>query len=189
MRSGLGMAAIALLAFGSTILRADAVVSIGSATVTAGSNFEIPVSITGVADLFGFQFDFSYNTQILQLISINEGPFLSSSGDTTFFIPGTDNGFGTATGTADTILGLVPGVSGTGTLALLDFEAVGAGTTNVNLANVKLLDSTLSDIPFTMQSGIVEVNAVPEGGTGWLLMLAIGLTLWRTRENRAILSD
>lgn len=174
MRSGLGLATLALLVFDSTPLRADAVVSTGSATVTVGSDFQVPVSITGVTDLFGFQFDFSYNPQILQLVSINEGPFLSSSGDTTFFFPGIDD-FGRVTGTADTILGFVPGVSGTGSLAVLNFEALAAGTSGVNLSNVKLVDSTLSDIPVTTQSGIVEVNAVPEGGAGWWLMLAIGL--------------
>ena len=74
----------------------------------------------------------------------------------TFFIPGTiDNVGGTATFTADTLLGPGPGAAGNGTLATFSFEAVAAESSAVGLSNIVLLDSNLNGIAFTSTEGSV----------------------------------
>lgn len=153
-------------------LNAD-VVSVTSLTVGMGSTFDLPVTITGSSDLYAFQFDVAYNPSLLQLVSINEGAFLPTAGST-FFIPGSiDNVAGNAVFTVDTLLGPGPGAAGSGTLATLDFQAIGLGNGAVSLSNVVLLDSNLNDIAFTANNGLV--SAVPEPRT--LIPVACGLLL------------
>jgi Cohesin domain len=146
-------------------LFADAVAGIspGSANVVVGQTFDIPVSVSQVSDLFSFQFDLSYDPIILELQSISEGSFLPTAGST-FFLPGTiDNTAGTATFTADSLVGAISGASGDGALAIFSFEALTAGTSALTLSNVVLIDSLQNEIPFGTTDGQVIVSsAVPE---------------------------
>ncbi len=172
---------ILVLAFCTPPSVSAAMVSTGSASASAGEMFVRPVSVTGVADLYAFQFDLSFDPAILHLQSITEGPFLAAAG-TTAFIPGTiDNSAGTATFTADTLLGAIPGNSGSGELAEFHFRALSAGISPLTLTNVILLDSGLSDIAHGVENGevVISAAAVPEPGTLSLLgiSLACGVLL------------
>lgn len=152
---------------------ADAVLSVQSpATVSQGSTFVVGVNITGVTDLFSFQFDLGFNPAVLQATSvITEGTFLPSGGST-FFVPGTvDNTLGNVANNADTLIGAGPGVNGTGTLVLFDFTALAQGTSALTISNVILLDSTLANLNFTTTGGSVAV--VPEPSS--LMLLGAGL--------------
>ena len=152
---------------------AGSLLTIGSAQVSPGDQITVPVEILGVTDLYAFQFDVSFNPSIISAVSITEGPFLPSAGPT-FFIPGTiDNGVGVVSFTADTLLGNIPGASGSGALAFLTLVADAPGTSPLSLSNAILLDSNLGDISFTTQDGQVIVNNVPEPST--LSVLAVGL--------------
>ena len=155
-------------------LHAGTIVSVGSANTTVGSTVNIPVDILGVADLYAFQFDLSYDPSVLEGTLITEGDFLPSGGPT-FFIPGTiDNVAGAITFNADTLIGSTSGVSGTGTSLVVQFQLISPGTSPLTLSNVILLDSTLTDISFTTQSGQVSTaSAVPEPGTLFLLGMGI----------------
>jgi hypothetical protein len=48
----------------------------------------VDVNISGVTDLYDFQFDLSFNPAVIQATSVLEGKFLLSGGGTTFFLPG-----------------------------------------------------------------------------------------------------
>ena len=145
---------VVVLSFGlPSGLFADALVSVGSGTVAIGNILNIPVSISGVSDLYAFQFDLSFDAAVLDLLGISEGAFLPTAG-VTFFSPGAiDNLAGTATFTADSLVGSVPGASGTGDLASFEFRAISFGSGDLTLSNVILLDSSLNDIAFTAQPG------------------------------------
>jgi general secretion pathway protein D len=157
------------------ILKAD-LISVASTNVAVGATFDLPVTVSGSSDLDAFQFDLSYDPNILRLNSILEGSLLPSFGPT-YFIPGTiDNTLGVATFTADTLIGTTSGAVGNGSLAILNFEALTGGLSSLSLSNVILLDSNLNDIAFTAQSGQVSVgSAVPEPGSAWLLASAVVL--------------
>src|SRR5262245_15310483 len=60
-------------------LKAD-LLSVGSASVFVGNTVIVPVMITAASDLYAFQFELSYDHNILQLLKITEGPFLSTAG-------------------------------------------------------------------------------------------------------------
>ena len=99
-------------AFADTVLS----VSPASSTVTNGSTFAVDVNISGVTDLYNFQFDLGFNPAVIQATNVLEGAFLSGGGST-FFLPGTiDNTAGSITFNADTLEGMIPGVSGGGIL-------------------------------------------------------------------------
>jgi general secretion pathway protein D len=137
------------------------VVSAGSAAATFGTPFSVPVSISGVSDLYAFQFDIAFDPGILQLVSITEGAFLPGAG-TTFFGPGTiDNTAGTAIFTFDTLVGPISGASGSGDMASLTFQYIHLGTSPLTLSNVVLEDSSLNDIPFSISNGAVTLMPEP----------------------------
>jgi hypothetical protein len=177
---------VAFLAICPSLLVAQvqAVVSPGSANVADGTTFDVPVDISQVSDLYAYQFDLSFDPSVLDLLSISEGPFLSNVGST-FFLPGTiDNTAGTATFNADSLVGPISGASGSGELAVFNFEALSEGSTALTLSNVSLLDSTPSNISFTMTDGQVVVSAsnVPEPSFLPVLGLMLACTILVARK-------
>lgn len=169
------------------LLTAQAVISAGSTDVLVDQIFTLGVSIADVSDLYAFQFDLAFDPTILQLLSISEGSFLPPAGST-FFIPGTiDNIAGTATSTADTLVGNIPGATGTGDLADFTFQAINPGASSLALSNGLLFDSSFNEIPFTTVDGSVTGSAyVPEpAGLSWIGCLAIAGMLLAKRRRRA----
>ena len=146
-------------------------------SVSVGDTFTVNVDITDVTDLYGYQFDLSFDTNYLQVVpqivngspqDVVEGPFLATGG-ATFFIPGVHNGAGTIEFTIDLLLGSVSGVTGSGTLASITFlalAATGINPTALTLSNYLLLDSTLAEIPLSPTqvingSVVIKPSAVP----------------------------
>jgi hypothetical protein len=169
----LALLSFVVIVFGAVPARADSVVSIQPSVSIpgVGETFDVLVEISSVSDLYAFQFDISFDPAILSAIDVTEGSFLPGGGFT-FFIPGSiDNIGGSISFTADILLTAVSGVSGSGTLADLQFQALTVGTSPVNLSNVILLDSNLSDIPYNTSNG--SVSPVPEPST--VLLLGSGL--------------
>jgi len=142
---------------------ATATISIQSSPLLASPSQPITLNVTvsGIADLYAFQFDIVVDPGVLSASSVTEGPFLAGAG-TTLFIPGTiDNIAGTITSTADTLIGAVAGASGSGTLATTFFtvlDTAPSGASPVTLSNVILLDSNLNDIAATSEQGTVNVE-------------------------------
>lgn len=150
------------------LVSADTTVSIQAspASVSVGDTFTVNVNITDVTDLLGFGFDLNFDPTILSAQSVNEGAFLPSGG-TTFFIAGSiDNVGGSIANNGDSLVGPIPGVSGSGTLLTCQFLAIGAGTGDLSLTNTLLLDSNLEGIPATLEDGTVTVAAEENGGGG-----------------------
>jgi adhesin HecA-like repeat protein len=175
-RSGLVLLATAaclapLAAQASTIVA----ITTSAPTVAAGGSFTLDVDVTGAADLYGFQFDLSFDPTAVSAGAASEGALLPSGG-TTFFIAGTnDNTNGVVTATADTLIGALSGVNGSGTLASFVFTAGSPGVSEFSLSNVELLDSALNPIDTTLANGSISVTPVPLPESSWLL--AAGLLL------------
>ena len=149
-----------------------------SSTVGVGSTFAVDVNISGVTDLYDFQFDLSFNPSVLQATNVLEGTFLSAGGST-FFIPGTiDNTAGNITFNADTLETAISGVSGDGTLALFDFTALSPGTSTLTISNVILQDSVGAQTGATLDStttgGSVTVQGVAVPEPSVLMLLSAG---------------
>lgn len=164
-------AALGLAAWGSAQAQATVSVTATPNPVNVGSSVQVSVNITGALDLYAYQFSLLFNPSVLQATGSSDGSFLSGGGSV-FFVPGTiDNTAGSISFTAASLLGQLPGVNGNGTLATLNFNVTGFGSSALNFANVVLVNSELGDLPAQFVNGAVQ--AVPEPST-WL-MLGLGL--------------
>lgn len=149
-----------------------------SSPVAVGGQFDVDVNITGVSDLFAFQFDIGFDPAFASALLVTEGPFLGAGG-ATFFIPGAiDNIGGSVTFTAGTLTGMGPGVTGNGMLARLRFRALTEGAGNFSLLSPSLYNSTVLDpITVTTQGTSVAAEAstaVPEPAAVLLLAGVLG---------------
>jgi len=156
---------------------AEPTISAGSATVGVGDTFTIQVSISGAEGLSTWQFDLAFDPMILKANSVSEGdlPLLSA-------------------GAINNDSGLINVISGSfmdadlnklfeGVLAVIEFKALAAGTSPLELLDVQLgFDQTTADL----EDGSVTVNAqIPEPGTLALVVLATGGLALRRRQSGA----
>lgn len=172
-------AAVLFVFSGCAFADGGAVVSVEptSSTISSGGTATLDVDISGVSDLYGYQFDVLFGAATVSATSETEGGFLAGGG-TTFFIPGTiDNVGGSITSTGDTLIGAISGVDGSGTLAMLTFTGLAPGMTSIDLENVILLDSNFNPIDFTTQDASLTVQGgvVPAPEPSVLPLLGMGL--------------
>ena len=166
-----------LLLAGPSAALADAVLTVVPmpTSVAAGQTFTVGIYVTGptvihsgttftssVTDLDAFQFDIAFNCSIatanatsctpgagiLSALSVTEGTFLSDGGSNfTFFEPGTiDNSSGLISMIGD--VG-ASGVTGSGNLVNITFQALAAGTTSIAIlvnSDLQLFDSNFNPI-------------------------------------------
>ena len=198
MRNILRLVAAALVSFNTlgTVANAQAVLSVApsSQSVTTGSEFTVDVSISNVSDLYGYQFDLTFNPQFISAVSSSEGPFLATAGST-FFIPGTnDNVNGVVSATADTVISAVHGANGSGNLVTFTFDAIKEGVSSLTISGEQLIDSafnTISDITAnaaaTVTSGAISAPEIdPSSTVSAVTLLFGGLAVLRGRRTRLL---
>ena len=114
---------------------------------TTGQDLTLNVSVSNVTDLYGWEFYLGWNSSLLSLVSVNEGPFLMSGGNTyfTYYLNTTSTDEHVVVDC--TLEGQIPGVNGIGTLATVTFNVTNAGQCPLNLYNVDLRDSSDTEIP------------------------------------------
>ena len=187
---GLRSLALTVIAILSGQVWGSTVVSVqpGMTTVQPGSTFTLSIDVANVTDLGDFQFDLFFNPSVLQASGVSEGSFLGSGGETTLFIPGTiDNLGGVVAATADALIGPGPGPDGSGELAIIQFTALGGGSTAISLGNLILQTSNGDDVPFTISNGRVVVGngaTVPEPASGVLLLAGLAAAFQRRSHRK-----
>jgi Cohesin domain/PEP-CTERM motif len=142
-----------------------------NSAVLPGSSVLLTVNATDIIDLYAFQFDLNFVQAVLNASVVEEGSFLGRSGATVFLPGQINNSTGTIQMMIDTLVGAVPGVSGSGPLAQISFRVAGADTSLVTLSHVILLDSRLNEIATSVASA--RITVVPEPTS--LIFLATGL--------------
>ena len=133
-----------------------------TSTVTVGKNFTIDVKVSDVNDLYGWGFKLRWNLSLLDVVNVTQGNFLKQGGET-FFWPVMNNTEGYILVDC-TLLGNVPGVNGSGTLATVKFYAENQGESILDLYNTTLINSQEQAITHTANDGTVIDNVVPVGG-------------------------
>lgn len=166
-------------------MAADPVVSITASSNPAviGSTIDLDVLISGVTDLYGFQFTLNFDPAVLQALGGSEGAFLSAGGST-FFDAGTiDNTLGSVSFAFNSLIGAVPGVSGDGVLARFSFSASGLGSSAISFSDALFINASLAELPAQLQGISLQVVAVPEPST-YLLFGAglVGVMVLRRRR-------
>ena len=175
--------------------------------VDVGKSYIINITVTDVSHLYLWVFRLRWNNSVVQLNSIVEGSFLKQGGTTALlYTPLTIaeiNAAGRITEASCTLLMPVPGVSGSGVLATLNFTALAIGTTTIEFwedppsfeGKTILIDDTAASnpIPHTEVPGSVDV--IPEFQASVftalfllaaLLVVVLEKTVWSTSRKNHI---
>jgi hypothetical protein len=108
-------------------------------------DFTVNITISNVADLFTWQFKLTWNTTILDLLNITEGPF-PKSGGTTVWSPEVNSTIGYVFAVCSLTGNETPGISGNGVLATLYFHVKGSGSCDLDLSETTLYNSSEKQI-------------------------------------------
>jgi hypothetical protein len=142
-------------------------VSPQTSAVEMGTTFTVNVTVTAVADLAVWEVQLYYLNTILNCTGAQEGPFLNQVNGT-FFASNIKNAYNATHGwllCGSTLVGPAPGVTGSGTLVTITFQAKTAGETALHLEGTTLKDSTpppRNPIAHTAIDGVVHVIAHPK---------------------------
>ncbi len=127
--------------------------------IHTNDTFILDIRAENVSDLAGWQFDISFDSTILEALSVSEGDFLKTGGSTTFFQGGRiDNAAGKITGLNAARLA-AQGATGTGSLLQVNFKAKSGGETKLELQNFQFGSVTGDSIP----AGPHEITITVEG--------------------------
>ena len=118
--------------------------------VAADQSFKVDIKIEDVVDLYSWQMNMSFNPDVLTYVNVTEGDFLANQPEGTDGPYVTEHGleFGWVLFTVLTF-GAYPGVSGTGTLATVEFNVKAIGESALNITNpmTKLVEMYIPPIP------------------------------------------
>lgn len=152
-----------------------------NSTPIVGTNFSVDVAVSGATDIAGWQFNLMFDPTIINAVDVVEGPFLQTGGITVFFEGTIDNTLGKTGLWGAALLGPNLGVTGSGVLASILFNALSTGFSPLTLSDVILVDSEANGIIPATQNG--SVNPVPEPSTMLLIGTGlIGLAGWGRRK-------
>ncbi len=158
--------------------------------VAVGADAQLDVRVDAdVADLYSYQFSFSFDVTMLRANSVTEGTLFSNTGISFFLAPTIDNTLGTITLVSNLLFTAVNGVNGPGSLAVLNFTVLTFGTSTVSFApdgDLQLYDSNLNSIELTSSNAQItgiasSAGEVPEPGSAWLLAAPVLLMPLRKR--------
>ena len=136
--------------------------STDTTSVRVGDTFTVHVNAEKIADLAGWQFDLTFDADVLAAVKVNEGDFLKKEGGTTFFQRGTiDNTTGKIVGLSSALISK-NGVTGTGNLVSVVFSAKADGNSQVALRNFQLGSSAGEVIPAGARGFTITVASGPK---------------------------
>ena len=139
----------------------ETVVSIDPAVVTAEPDqyFTINVTIADVTDLYSWGARIRWPAGLLSthVTNVTEGPFLQQGGTTSF----AKKMYTSYADFGGVLLGMVPGVTGSGTLATITFKVLESGncTLSFDTGRTTLYNSALGLIDRTLENGYFYTNS------------------------------
>jgi hypothetical protein len=136
-------------------------------TANIGQTIQVNINVSNVQELWGWDFtDITFNSSVVSLTQVQEGPFLQTKGKT-FFI-WTKGAPSIQTGDLPEIveaLGENTSASGNGTLATLEFSVVSAGTSQIVLTSAKLYDPIeIQPNPYQETGTHEQINSTATNG-------------------------
>lgn len=143
---------------------AEAVIKISPQEQAAtGEDFTVDICIEPDEPVAGVQFDFVFDSSLVNVKEIREEGLLKQAGSNTMFKPGdVDNSQGIVTGVYGFILGKNT-ASAPDTFAAIDLTSTGrAGVCELELSNVIISDSSGHKVPIRVVNSMVQIEAGPE---------------------------
>jgi len=141
-----------------------------SKTATAGATVQVPIRLDNAGKIVSMNFVLTYNPKVLKVNKVDAGPLLSGA----LFKLSTDQGDnGSSTtfyiyGAAENELAMSQGISGSGTLANIECQVIGAAGSSSTLAFSEVTASdTAKSVTVTTSNGTVTVaSTTSPGGDG-----------------------
>ena len=134
---------IFFILFTFSALAADISIVPSNTSVSPNTQFTVSINISAVSNLFGAAFDMIFNPAILQFISAQKGTFLEQDGVATNLLTVVSPPGDLIVGYSRlAINGVATGVSGSGVLMTLTFNALSAGASNLTFQNNSLCDAS-----------------------------------------------
>jgi general secretion pathway protein D len=121
-----------------------------------GTNFQVPVNVSGGSDVFSVPMQLQYDPAKLTLINVDSGGYLGHDGQTVALVH-RDDGAGGVAISASRPPG-VGGVNGSGQLCVLTFQAKAAGDSIVSVTKAAARDSKQQALPVITSGTIVHVQ-------------------------------
>jgi general secretion pathway protein D len=125
-----------------------------SGPVAVGASFKVPIVLNGGADIASVPLQISYDPAKLSLVNVDSGDFLSRDGQAVV-LTHRDDGPGLILINASRPPGAA-GVSGTGVVCILSFQAKSAGASDVVLTRPGAVSSKQQQLP--AQGGRVSIQ-------------------------------
>ena len=124
-------------------------------TIRVGELVDVLVAVSPTEPVAGLQFDMTWDPLILRLTGVTEGDFLKQGGLSSFFRqPTITEGF------VDGVAGacIAGSVSTPGTFAILHFEALASGETDLVFSDVIVANAAAQPIAVNLTNGKVAVR-------------------------------
>lgn len=133
-----------------------------------GKSIKVNINVNDVGGLWSWCVsNLTFNSNVLNLTDIDEGPFLKKGGQTLFIWPSSSSKIqeGIVPEISTTLL-VNNSVSGSGVIATLNFVVVSAGTSQIMLNNTKLLTPyELNSNPNTVTGVYQQIDSSSINGT------------------------
>jgi general secretion pathway protein D len=127
-----------------------------AAAPAVGSNFPMAVTLTGAQDVSSVPLQIRYDPSKLSLVNVDSGDLLTKDGQAVALVH-RDDGPGMITIVASRPPGS-KGVTGTGPVCVLTFQAKAAGESDVVITRPGALDSAQKPIPASAQNAHVVIH-------------------------------
>ena len=148
----------------------DILVSPSPITINQSQAFTIMINGTAdTSDVYGLEYNINYDSGILNVNSVAEGTMLNSDGAVTIFNSELSSGrihiYHIRNLTNESAN---PGINGTGNFLIIDFTAIGAGTSSLTISDLIWVNSTITNdsaeevSSVTITNGSVVVNPGPD---------------------------
>ena len=112
--------------------------------VAVGSTFQVPVQLNEGANVASVPLQLHYDTALLSLVNVSEGNFLARDGQAVALVH-RDDGAGNLTIVASRPPGAA-GLSGSGTVCVLSFQAKSAGSTQLAITRAGVVNTAQQQV-------------------------------------------
>ena len=124
---------------------------------TAGEAFEVPLAVENAAAAFSVSLRVAYDPQAVRVVRIANGGFLGSDGQPVAVVERTEEESGTTVVTLSRPPGS-GGISGSGELAVLTFEALRSGPTALGVIPVGILTPSREDVSMQGTQAVLTIQ-------------------------------
>lgn len=124
-------------------------------TTEPGESFEIDITVSDVSDLYGWQFNLTFDPTILSAVNVTEGPFLKQAGGTWLLGPDINNFAGFVLCGASLFPYPDEGATGSGVLATVTFNVTAEGWDDLHFSEM-VLNTVEEDLPVPIDHTTVD---------------------------------